>query len=686
MKFLWICLAFILIPMSPSSAMADEQVESVAFINGSAQTEDAGIASSVGTTGFLGFINSPAQIAIKKNGLTIITSETTDMKTDTYDFEGSVVINTGDSLMKADAVLYQKETGVMDASGNYYYEDRFVKINASRSRMKMSTKLGTIYDGEIFFKKDTVTIRGGVIHKVGEDSYVVDTATATTCIDPKPAWCISGEDINVTFGGWLTARDATFRVRGVPVFYTPYIAAPVLRDRQSGFLFPSFGYSNDKGFLYSQPFFWAISDNRDATITLDSYGKRGVGLDLEYRYIQSSGIEGTVEMYSIKDSKTDLTYYKTNSQLRWDDSFLRLNLANHDDFYVEYGERRDDRTQRYLESTAETSTWLGPVRLYGAAEFYQDLASGSSNTQILQKLPELGVFLTPQGFGALTLTAGSEAVNFTREDGYEGQRYEAWAHAGHSFGRGLVLSQEAEAKTYFYHLTDDGLGNEADYTADAFVYKAALSATFSRKYSPALSHSIEPSVEYQAIARQGDIVPVFDCEEQSNSETSTLSAVLMNRFNLKDGSLSARLKQPYNFLDIAVPLSPLLLELAASHSGDSISLSMTYDHYTDSIAEIDGSLTTKFDKFSISASETYNLPTDISTYKANLGYTPSPELLLQTGVSFDEEFKAEPSEVYVSVGYNKQCWGLLLKVVREPDHYSVRLTLNLFGIGSYTIK
>lgn len=665
MKSVWISLALILILFAPVAALAEEYA---------AEPVVAGIANIAGQA-------APKQ----KKGQTEITSTTLDMKEGSYVFEGSVIVHSDDALMTADSALYEKATEVMDASGHYFYEDQFVKITASRAQMGLSSKLGTLYDGEIFFKKDTVTIRGDVIRKVGEDSYVVDKATATTCTGPDPAWCISGEDIDVTFGGWLTARDATFRVNGVPVLYTPYIAAPVLRDRQSGFLFPSFGYSSDKGFLYSQPFFWAISDNRDATITLDSYTRRGVGLDLEHRYILPNKMQGTMEIYAIADNEQEETYYKTSSRHRWNDSFIQLNLVNHNDFYREYGERRDERTARYLQSTAETSIMAGPVRMYAAAEFYQDLLEGSRDIGVIERLPELGAFLTPLGMGPVTLTAGSGAVNFEREEGYEGQRYEAWALAAHSIGRGLVLSQEAQARTYIYALEDDGMGDEADYAAHVFGYKAALSATFNKKYGPAVWHSVEPSVEYQATARQGDTVPVFDYEDYSATETSTLSATLMNRVGFEGGSMSARLRQSYDYLAEVNPLSPLVMELAYSRL-DSVSLTMTYDHYEGEMTQIDGAVKLNFEKLYVNMSETYNLPSDIATYKLDLGYNPSPKVSLRTGVSFDEDHGAEPEEVYAGLGYNSQCWGVMVTVVRETDNFTVRLTVNLFGIGSYTIR
>src|SRR2546429_187402 len=74
------------------------------------------------------------------------------------------------------------------------------------------------------------------------------------------------------------ATNASFWVKSLPIIpYFPFFAAPIRRERESGFLPPQLGTSARKGFFAEVPFYWAISDSQDATLTLDAYEKRGFG-------------------------------------------------------------------------------------------------------------------------------------------------------------------------------------------------------------------------------------------------------------------------------------------------------------------------------------------------------------------------------------------------------------------------
>jgi LPS-assembly protein len=66
-------------------------------------------------------------------------------------------------------------------------------------------------------------------------------------------------------------------------------------------LIPSVGYSNEGGAEITLPFFWAISENMDATFSLDYRSKRGIGEALEYRYIFSKNSFGNLYFYNMRE-------------------------------------------------------------------------------------------------------------------------------------------------------------------------------------------------------------------------------------------------------------------------------------------------------------------------------------------------------------------------------------------------
>ena len=66
----------------------------------------------------------------------------------------------------------------------------------------------------------------------------------------------------------ISYRDAVLEVMGIPVFYFPYLAHPdPTSERRSGLLIPSAGFSSKLGAFYQQPYYWAVSDSSDITIS-----------------------------------------------------------------------------------------------------------------------------------------------------------------------------------------------------------------------------------------------------------------------------------------------------------------------------------------------------------------------------------------------------------------------------------
>jgi len=182
--------------------------------------------------------------------VTVISSDTLayDQALQTYSARGNVRIEKDDAVLQADEVLYHEQTSDVDASGNVRYEDTDVTMHAGRAELNLVTKSGTLFQAEVFYKRDNYRISGKEISKTGSNYYFSPEATFTTCDAPVPAWCFKGRDMQGTAGDSLTAKNVTFRIKNVPVLYTPVLWTPILNERKTGVLFPFFGYSDSRGF------------------------------------------------------------------------------------------------------------------------------------------------------------------------------------------------------------------------------------------------------------------------------------------------------------------------------------------------------------------------------------------------------------------------------------------------------
>ncbi|MBI4682343.1 MAG: LPS-assembly protein LptD [Nitrospirae bacterium] len=102
-------------------------------------------------------------------------------QSNTYIARGSVTITFGESMLYADEILLDSKTYDAVAIGNVTYMDPDANISAERIELNLKTKLGTIYESNVFYKNHNFRIRSGEISKTGEKSFSLDKADVTTC-------------------------------------------------------------------------------------------------------------------------------------------------------------------------------------------------------------------------------------------------------------------------------------------------------------------------------------------------------------------------------------------------------------------------------------------------------------------------------------------------------------------------
>jgi LPS-assembly protein len=226
-----------------------------------------------------------------------------------YVAEGDVVITRGGQVLKANEARYNERTGMVEAVGEVVLETNGDVLRAEKALFDLNSQTGKITKGRIFLKENHYYIGGDAMEKTGPNTYVVKGCHITTCDGDKPDWSITGSEVEITVEGYGSVKDVVFRIRDLPAFYLPYGLFPVKTKRQSGFLPPSMGYSSRNGAEVEVPFFWAISDEMDATFYEHYMYERGLMQGLEYRYVAPEASQGDFlfDILSDKISEKDLS-------------------------------------------------------------------------------------------------------------------------------------------------------------------------------------------------------------------------------------------------------------------------------------------------------------------------------------------------------------------------------------------
>jgi LPS-assembly protein len=613
---------------------------------------------------------------------TTITSESLEymQETSTYIARGNVKIQRADTILEANEVTYNDETSELIATGNVRYNDKDVSITAVRADLNLDEKTGILYDAEILYKKDNYHISGKEIEKKGDKYYVSPQAAFTTCDAPVPAWCFRGKDIDVIAEDRLKAKDVTFRIKDIPVFYTPYFRAPIQNERKTGFLTPDFGYSKLKGFYFELPFFWAISENRDATFVIDDYSKRGFGEGIEYRYLYPDNIKGKWWLYHIRDNKLNKDFvefigFHEQRSAEGIGGYLNINLINEQDYYREYNPEIEIRTNRFLESTGEISLPFSNSRTYLLSQYWIDLKENNI-IDPSQRLPEVGYVLNPVSIGHFLLSATTVFSNFWRGEDVHGQRFDVYPKIYHAFGNDVVFSQSLGLRetAYFLQRSDD----KNTLHRDSVEYNIEAHTRVFKKYA-SFTHIVEPSISYTFITNSlNNVETVFDSAELFKKR-SLFELSLLNRIIKKDGELMVfRISQGFDSYLGDRPFLPLKLEVGIKKPL-LLRFDADYDVHTGRVERTNSDIFLPISLLTLSGGHRYNRPEDITYYKAAIGLHPYKPLYLESKIWYDAK-EHEAKEVGVKLKYLSQCWGIMIEYIKRPGDYDVRFLIELKGL------
>jgi LPS-assembly protein len=208
---------------------------------------------------------------------------------------GNVEIHSGGFLLFADRIEYDLGTKDLMAEGNVVLQSGGDVLRAERIFYNLGTGRGTIEKASGLVAP-SILFEAATLERKGDDLYGLRRARLTACTQPNPRWSFSLSRADIRKDEYIKMRGAVVRVKSVPVLYLPYLRYP-LKDRATGFLMPRLGFGGEKGFTFSQSFYWAMAPNMDATVGIDFYLARGTGAGLQFRYLFPGGTKGDVDLY-----------------------------------------------------------------------------------------------------------------------------------------------------------------------------------------------------------------------------------------------------------------------------------------------------------------------------------------------------------------------------------------------------
>jgi len=215
--------------------------------------------------------------------------------------EGEAQLRRDDILLNADRLTYSELTDEAHAQGNVRLLQGADLVTGPQARLQVHERVGEFEEPRYYITRRSQPIPGEVPREVsgsgqadvmyfeGENQYRLKNATWSTCEPDDPDWYIKARDLALDYDREVgVARGASVVFQDVPIFWWPWADFPLVGQRQSGFLAPTYGVSNKTGVDVSIPYYWNIAPNYDATFAPRFMGRRGVQLGGEFRYLAPS--------------------------------------------------------------------------------------------------------------------------------------------------------------------------------------------------------------------------------------------------------------------------------------------------------------------------------------------------------------------------------------------------------------
>jgi LPS-assembly protein len=471
-----------------------------------------------------------------------------DNVSDVYHAQGKVNIIYSGATLYADDMMLDNKNNIATAQGSASLKMGEDTMQGDKIVFNIENKTGAVYKAHAFYAKNHFYIKGDKIEKTGENTYFIEKPVATTCDGDNPAWEIAGSEMKVTIEGSGLMKNAWLLVKGLPVFYSPFLPFPAKTKRQSGFLFPYLSSSGDNGIDVEIPYFWAISPQMDATFYQRYIEKRGFKEGAEFRYYLGNNSSGTFYGDYMEDTKhvtetTDAAIsrdwqeshnrwsYYLNHQTNFDSQFyLRTDLKQVSDkwyfkdfsahnYYLDnYAQTADDpfknvpfqgdQSLRSLDSTVRVVKDWSNYNLTGLISSTDDFAA-TNNDQTLQKYPEI-VFTgikQPLLKTPLYYEFAGTYDYFYRGEGQKGHYVDFSPTVSAPFNISYVkVSPQFALKETFWSRDDNSAGTESK-SGDRTIFNASLdlSSKLSRVFDvnvqnwEKIQHVIKPEITYSYV-------------------------------------------------------------------------------------------------------------------------------------------------------------------------------------------
>ena len=385
---------------------------------------------------------------------------------------GNAQFQQGNSSGQSSRIVYDARTGNLEMEGISTYRRPNEVYRANYVELKPRENEAFFESAQYLNYRTHARTEAARMEQTG-DKLVMSNAKYTTCAPKRELWSIRGSEITLNYDtGTVSAKKASLRVAGIPVFYSPSMSFSLDDRRDSGILWPSVGYHKNVADVQAQ-YYWNMRENRDLTLGLRGIEDHGTMLQFDFRNLSEKGLT-TYEFERLSDDKLleiDRNYTNFQTDLRLNKYFsFKADYQDVSDraYFSDFSiDSLDEKRLTSLGQFFELGADFGPLEI--ALRKEKLLALGENEHNYVRE-PELSINYRPQSGYFVEPILRAEHTEFDHRDSYAnggnkitGTR--TWGEAGLRFpfeGRAGFIIAEAKGLSLSYELDDGDLIPLAD--------------------------------------------------------------------------------------------------------------------------------------------------------------------------------------------------------------------------------
>ena len=321
--------------------------------------------------------------------------------------EGEAELRRPGVSIRADRVELQHTSNVLEATGHVRISRDVSRFEGPYLKLQLDSFRGHFEQPSFELYTSGGYGQAARVEFLDDNRAVVHQARYTTCRrtpGPEwlPEWLLKAAQMSIDEEeSTIRAKGVQLRFQDLPVVTVPAISFGMSDERKSGFLPPLVGIDTINGIEVSQPYYWNIAPQRDATLNTRVMSKRGVEADTEFRYLEND-YAGQARVHLMPaDKLRNADRWAVSAQHKGivDTGLssvgplgvnLNINRVSDDNYWRDFPRAGLVLTQRLLPSTGALYWGSGNLNLSAQVQRWQTLqVPGSPITPPYDRAPQL---------------------------------------------------------------------------------------------------------------------------------------------------------------------------------------------------------------------------------------------------------------------------------------------------------